>query len=37
MNKDHLKKVAVLNTENNSVKMYWDIRRHMEFLQVPEH
>jgi hypothetical protein len=39
MNQDHLLKCTVLNTENTPsiAKLYWDARRRMEFLQVPEH
>jgi hypothetical protein len=40
MNQDHhLLKCTVLNTENTTsiAKLYWDARRQMEFLQVPEH
>jgi hypothetical protein len=39
MNQDHILKCTVLNTENtlSIVKLYWDARRRMEFLQVPEH
>jgi hypothetical protein len=38
MNQNHLK-CTVLNTENTPsiAKLYWDARRRMEFLQVPEH
>jgi hypothetical protein len=38
MNQYHLPKCTVLNTENTPIaKLYWDTRRQMEFLQVPEH
>jgi hypothetical protein len=37
MNKDHLQKCTTLNTENNIVKIYWDAKRQMVFLQVPEY
>jgi hypothetical protein len=37
MNKDHLNKCTVLNTGNNIVKIYWDARRQMKFLEVPAH
>jgi hypothetical protein len=38
MNLDHLLKCTVLNTENTPsiAKLYWDVRRRTEFLQVPE-
>jgi hypothetical protein len=39
MNQDHLLQCTVLNNENTPsiAKLYWDARRQMEFLQVPEH
>jgi hypothetical protein len=39
MNQGHLLKCTVSNVENtlSIAKLYWDARRQMEFLQVPEH
>jgi hypothetical protein len=39
MNQDHFLKCTILNTEDTPsiAKLYWDARRRMEFLQVPEH
>jgi hypothetical protein len=39
MNQDHLLKCTDLNTGNTPpiAKLYWDARRRMEFLQVPDH
>jgi hypothetical protein len=37
MDQDNFQNCTVLNTKDNIVKIYWDARGKMEFLQEPEH